>query len=122
MISHGHPPRAVMPCYSVKWRKGKYNGQTLTKSIKLDGHMPSVSLSKMLKILRKKSDSKGTPCKFYQKGTCQHKADHESGLNFYKHICAVCASQGKEYRHAAKDCHVSRPKNEAGTARLQCQT
>ena len=73
------------------------------------------------KILRKKTDSKGMPCKFYQKGTCQHKMDHDSGSVFYKHICSVCAYQGKEYRHAAKDCRVSRSKNESGTAVLQCQ-
>ena len=66
----------------------------------------------------KKTDSKGMLCKFYQKGTCQHKMDHESGSNFYKHICSVCASQGKEYRHAAKDCRVSHSKNESGTAKL----
>ena len=71
---------------------------------------------------QKKSDNKGMPCKFFQKGSCQHKTDHESGSNFYKHICSICASQGKEYRHAAKDCRVSRPKNESGTAKMQCQT
>ena len=42
-----------MPCYCVKWRKEKYNGQTLTKLTSSDGHMPSDSHSKMLKILRK---------------------------------------------------------------------
>ena len=93
-----------------------------SKLIASEGHMPSVSLNKIRhKILRKKTDSKGMPCKFYQKGTWQHKTDHESGSNFYEHICSVCASQGKEYRHAAKDCRVSRSKNESGTAKLQCQ-
>ena len=112
-IFRRHPPRAVMQCYSVKWRKGKYNGQTLIKSTELDGHMPSDSLSKMLKILRKNlTAERYMPAQSW----------HESGSNFYKHICSVCASQGKEYRHAAKDCCVSRPKNEAGIAKLQCQT
>ena len=34
------------------------------------------------------------------------------GSNFYKHICSVCDSQGKENRHASKDCLVSLPKKQ----------
>ena len=52
-LDSGHQSRAVMPCYCVKWKKEKCNGQMLTKSTALDGHLPNDSLSKALKILRK---------------------------------------------------------------------
>ena len=41
----------------------------------------------------KKNNSRDrpTPCKFYQKGSCSHKADHESNGHFYLHVC----TQGK---------------------------
>ena len=45
-----------------------------------------------------------TPCKFFQKGTCSHKVDHESNNHLYLHVCSFCFASGKKFPHALKDC------------------
>ena len=45
-----------------------------------------------------------TPCKFFQKGTCSHKIDHEHNSHLYLHVCSFCFASGKKYPHALKDC------------------
>ena len=53
-----------------------------------------------------------SPCKFYQKGTCLQKSDHESNGHLYLHVCAQCFAQGKNYTHPSKDCRRPATKNE----------
>ena len=55
--------------------------------------LPSQSVSTA--PTRFKSDLKPAGCKFYQKGTCQHQKDHETGGKFYRHICVTCFVQEK---------------------------
>ena len=45
-----------------------------------------------------------TPCKFFQKGTCSHKVDHENNNHLYLHVCSFCFATGKRFPHALKDC------------------
>ena len=45
-----------------------------------------------------------TPCKFYQKGTCSHKVDHETNNHMYLHVCSYCFATGKKNPQALKDC------------------
>ena len=45
-----------------------------------------------------------TPCKFFQKGTCSHKIDHEHNNHLYLHVCSFCFASGRKYPHALKDC------------------
>ena len=44
------------------------------------------------------------PCRYYQKNSCSHKGDHETGGRLYLHICSYCHSQGKSVTHSLKDC------------------
>ena len=50
-------------------------------------------------------------CKYFQKGSCHQKADHEVNCQMYLHVCQNCYQQGKSYPHPAKDCRT-RSKNE----------
>ena len=45
-----------------------------------------------------------THCKFFQKSTCSHKADHEMNGHMYLHVCSLCFSNGKKFPHTLKDC------------------
>ena len=36
-----------------------------------------------------------TPCKFYQKGTCSHKVDHETNNHMCLHVCSFCFSMAR---------------------------
>ena len=45
-----------------------------------------------------------TPCKFFQKGTCSHKVDHEHNNHLYLHVCSFCYASGKKFPHSLKDC------------------
>ena len=54
-------------------------------------------------------------CKFYQKGGCMQKGDHENNGQMYLHVCQHCYAQGKSYPHPGKDCK-NRSKNDLGTA------
>ena len=45
---------------------------------------------------RSKSKEKGTPCRFYQKGTCGQKNEHETGGRLYLHACEFCFSKVKK--------------------------
>ena len=51
-----------------------------------------------------KSKDKGIPCRFYQKGTCGQKTEHENGGQLYLHVCENCFAKGKSHPHAGKDC------------------
>ena len=50
------------------------------------------------------------PCRYYQKNSCSHKGDQETGGRLYLHICSHCHSQGKNVTHSLKDC--KKTKNE----------
>ena len=53
----------------------------------------------------KRSTTKGPlVCKFYQKGSCMQKGDHENNGQQYLHVCQHCYAQGKSYPHPNKDC------------------
>ena len=49
-----------------------------------------------------------TPCKYYQRNSCSHKNDHETGGRTYLHICSICHGQGKNLSHSSKDCRKSK--------------
>ena len=49
-----------------------------------------------------------TPCKYYQRNSCSHKGDHETGGRTYLHICSMCHTQGKNASHSSKDCRKSK--------------
>ena len=50
------------------------------------------------------SKDNSAPCRYYQKNSCSHKGDHETGGRLYLHICSHCYSQGKKLAHLHKDC------------------
>ena len=50
------------------------------------------------------SKDNSTPCRYYQKNSCSHKGDHETGGRLYLHVCSQCYSQGKKLAHSYKDC------------------
>ena len=55
---------------------------------------------------------KTMPCRFYQKSSCSHKTDHETGGVSYLHLCANCYAAGKSLTHPSKDCRRNpNPKN-----------
>ena len=54
-------------------------------------------------------------CKFYQRGSCMQKGDHENNGQMYLHVCQHCYAQGKSYPHSGKDCK-NKSKNDLGTA------
>ena len=58
----------------------------------------------------KKSGSKDQSmlCRYYQKKSCSHKGDHETGARLYLHICSHCHSQGKNVVHSLKDCRKTK--------------
>ena len=68
---------------------------------------PSLSVGKKFK-----SKDKGVPCRFYQKGTCGQKTEHENGGQLYLHVCEHCFVKGKSHPHSGKDCRQKLPKNE----------
>ena len=68
---------------------------------------PNVSLGRKFK-----SKDKGVPCRFYQKGTCGQKIEHENGGQLYLHVCEHCFAKGKSHPHPGKDCRQKLPKNE----------
>ena len=59
-----------------------------------------------------KSKDKGIPCRFYQKGTCGQKTEHENGGQLYLHVCEHCFAKGRSHPHSGKDCRQKIPKNE----------
>ena len=61
---------------------------------------------------RRQSLPKIMPCRYFQKGQCSHKSDHETNGQAYRHVCSFCFSQGKSNPHALKDCRRSNSKNE----------
>ena len=64
---------------------------------------------------RNQNREKPTPCKFYQRGTCGQKTDHQNKGHTYLHICSQCFANGKTNLHPSKDCKRF-SKNEPGTA------
>ena len=48
----------------------------------------------------------GTPCRFYQKGTCGQKNEHENGGRLY--VCEFCFSKGKNNPPPSKDCRKAK--------------
>ena len=70
---------------------------------------------------KSKGELLGVPCKYFQSGKCSHKVDHTSNGQLYCHICSHCH---KRFSHSLKECQNKRhqePKNENGTAEMQCQ-
>ena len=58
----------------------------------------------------KKSANKdhSMPCRYFQKNSCSHKGDHESGGRLYLHICSYCHAQGKNVAHPLKECRKTK--------------
>ena len=52
------------------------------------------------------------PCRYFQKNSCSHKGDHETGGRLYLHICSYFHSQGKNITHSLKD--LSKDKKRVG--------
>ena len=52
-----------------------------------------------------------TPCRYFQKGTCSQKVDHENNGHSYLHVCSRCFEKGKKFPHPLKDCRNG-PKND----------
>ena len=50
----------------------------------------------------KKSGTKdqSMPCRYYQKNSCSHKGNHDTGGRLYLHVCSYCHSQGKSAPHS----------------------
>ena len=59
-----------------------------------------------------KSKDKGIPCRFYQKGTCGQKTEHENGGQLYLHVCENCFAKGRSHPHPGKECRQKLSKNE----------
>ena len=55
-----------------------------------------------------KHESHGVICKYFQSGKCNHKAEHNTNGQLYKHWCSHCYSLGKRFTHALKDCRNKR--------------
>ena len=68
--------------YYVKWKKEKYNGQTPTKSTAFDGHMPSVSLSRMLKIRKKERIAREYLANFFKRAHASTKRTTSRAQSF----------------------------------------
>ena len=62
----------------------------------------------------RRAKDRPTPCRFFQKGQCSQKGDHESNGHSYLHVCATCFTFGKTLAHPSSSCR--RAKNEGGTA------
>ena len=60
---------------------------------------------------KSKASKNPITCKFFQKGSCHQKTDHEINGQMYLHVCQNCFQQGKSHPHPAKDCRT-RSKNE----------
>ena len=52
-----------------------------------------------------------TPCRYFQKGSCSHKGDHENNGHSYLHVCSRCFDYGKKFPHSLKD-YINGPKND----------
>ena len=52
-----------------------------------------------------------TPCRYFQKGSCSQKGDHDNNGHTYLHVCSRCFENGKKFPHSLKDCRNG-PKNE----------
>ena len=65
---------------------------------------------KVINVPTKKTnvDSQGVPCKFFQSPKCPHKGDHQTGGQFYRHICSFCNTLGKRFPHPVKKCRNSK--------------
>ena len=63
---------------------------------------------------RRTNKEKSVPCKYFQKGSCGQKSDHENNGQMYLHVCATCFASGKSHPHTAKKCR--RSKNDHSTA------
>ena len=61
--------------------------------------------------VKSKASKNPITCKFFQKGSCHQKTDHEINGQMYLHVCQNCFQQGKSHPHPAKDCRT-RSKNE----------
>ena len=59
---------------------------------------------------KSKASKNPITCKFFQKGSCHQKTDHEINGQMYLHVCQNCFQQGKSHPHPAKDCRT-RSKN-----------
>ena len=55
-----------------------------------------------------KHESHGVICKYFQSGKCNHKAEHNTNGQLYKHWCSHCYSLGKRFTHALEDCRNKR--------------
>ena len=68
-------------------------------------HAQTASSNHSQSLANKRTSSRSpTPCRYFQKGTCSKKMDHEANGITYLHVCQTCFSQGKSHKHSANDC------------------
>ena len=106
--------------HAVLLCKIEENKISWNKTTKID-RIRRVHAQRMVTTGHKKSTSKDKPvlCRYYQKGTCGQKNDHENNGQLYLHVCSVCFSFGKSHTHPQKEC--KRSKNDQSTAYGQCE-
>ena len=63
-----------------------------------------VHAQRVAPVNKRTSNKAPLPCKFYQKGSCLQKDDHENNGQQYLHVCQHCHAQGKAYPHSGKEC------------------
>ena len=101
---------AVVLCHM---EENKVNWEDTNKLDRLRRVHAQRSQNHSLSVGKKfKSKDKGVPCRFYQKGTCGQKTEHENGGQLYLHVCEYCFVKGKSHPHSGKDCRQKIPKNE----------
>ena len=68
-------------------------------------HTQRASYSHSQSFAHKSTSSRNhTPCKYFQKGMCSKKTDHEVNGITYLHVCQICFSQGKSHKHSSNEC------------------
>ena len=113
--SHDFGWQSAKAAHAVLLCKMEENTVEWSETTKIDRvhrvHAQRVVNSSNKRLVNK---DKPLPCRYYQKGTCGQKGDHENNGQSYLHVCSVCFSFGKSHAHPQKEC--KRSKNDQGTA------
>ena len=113
--SHDFGWQSAKAAHAVLLCKMEENKVDWNETAKID-RVRRVHTQRIVNTSSKKSANshKPMPCRYYQKGTCGQKGDHENNGQSYLHVCSVCFTFGKSHAHPQKEC--KRSKNDQGTA------
>ena len=98
---------AVLLCRMEQGEISEYTQTDLVDRVRrahAQRHIVPTALNSSQNV-RKSKITKSMRCNFYNQGTCNHSATHETKGVLYKHICSFCFSKrGKNFAHAETDC------------------